>query len=62
MPSQSGRRRAGCNSPLFYNLLDWQRGDLRKQQARIDALVKEGKLPAGHDWRAMPTGRRMLFE
>lgn len=49
-------------SALFYDVLDWLRGDLRKKQARIDALVKEGKLPAGHDWRAMPSGRRMLFE
>jgi glycosyl transferase family 25 len=54
--------RALRKGALFYDVLDWLRGDLRKKQARIDALVKEGKLPAGHDWRAMPTGRRMLFE
>jgi hypothetical protein len=54
--------RALRKGALFYDALDWLRGDLRKKQARIDALVAEGKLPAGHDWRAMPTGRRMLFE
>ena len=54
--------RALRKGALFYDVLDWLRGDLRKKQARIDALVADGKLPAGHDWRAMPTGRRMLFE
>lgn len=47
---------------LFYDVVDWLRGDLRKKQRRIDAMVAEGTLPPGHDWRAMPTGRRMLFE
>lgn len=54
--------RALRKGALFYDVLDWLRGDLRKKQARIDALVQDGKLPAGHDWRAMPSGRRMLFE
>ncbi len=54
--------RALRKSALFYDVLDWLRGDLRKKQARIDAMVKAGELPAGHDWRAMPTGRRMLFD
>lgn len=49
-------------SALFYDVVDWLRGDLRKKQRRIDALVEGGKLPPGRDWRAMPTGRRMLFE
>jgi Glycosyltransferase family 25 (LPS biosynthesis protein) len=46
---------------LFYDGLDLVRGDLRRKQAIIDAMVAEGKLPPGHDWRAMPSGRRMLF-
>ncbi|MFO1254806.1 MAG: glycosyltransferase family 25 protein [Sphingomonadaceae bacterium] len=54
--------RALRRSALFYDLLDWLRGDLAKKQARIAAMVADGKLPAGHDWRAMPTGRRMLFD
>lgn len=49
-------------SALFYDLIDWLRGDLRKKQRRIDAMVADGTLPAGHDWRAMPRGRRMLFD
>ncbi len=46
---------------LFYDVLDILRGNLRRKQAIIDAMVAEGKLPRGHDWRAMPSGRRMLF-
>lgn len=49
-------------SALFYDVLDWLRGDIKRKQALIDGMVAEGKLPPGHDWRAMPTGRRMLFE
>ncbi|MDE2435370.1 MAG: glycosyltransferase family 25 protein [Sphingomonadales bacterium] len=54
--------RALRRSALFYDLLDWLRGDRRGKQRRIDAMVRDGTLPAGHDWRAMPAGRRMLFD
>ena len=47
--------------PWFYRLRDTIRFKNFKRNLRIRELVQLGQLPAGHKWKALPSGREILL-
>lgn len=47
--------------PWFYRLRDMVRLKNFRRNLRIRGLVRLGKLPAGHRWKALPSGREILL-
>lgn len=47
--------------PWFYRLRDAIRLKNFKRNLRIRTLVRQGLLPAGHNWKALPSGREILL-
>ncbi|WP_372620652.1 glycosyltransferase family 25 protein [Falsiroseomonas sp.] len=47
--------------PGFYELRSALSGELRALRDQVPELVRQGRLPAGGDWRPLPAGRRIFI-
>ena len=50
------------SSPLFYLVRDWLRLKAWRGRLQVARLVREGRLPAGHRWAPLPSGREVVLE